>query len=130
VKLGGGTYEVACKPGQTGDGIRTKITVSGTKESAEATYDREVELAIGAGGLTGLGAASAKAGEKIEFKLENKTDGKRDLYLVDPAGKEVSEVEVAEGKTGEIIVKLDKPGRWTVKVEGGTADVEKPLTVR
>ncbi len=29
VDLGGGTYEIACKPGQTGDGIRTKITVSG-----------------------------------------------------------------------------------------------------
>lgn len=28
VKLGGGTYEVACKPGQKGDGIRQKITVS------------------------------------------------------------------------------------------------------
>ena len=26
VTLGGGTYEVACKPGQQGDGIRTKIT--------------------------------------------------------------------------------------------------------
>ena len=28
VDLGGGTYEIACKPGQTGDGIRTKVTVA------------------------------------------------------------------------------------------------------
>ena len=28
VKVGGGEYEVACKPGQTGKGIRTKITVT------------------------------------------------------------------------------------------------------
>jgi iron uptake system component EfeO len=29
VTLGGGAYEVACKPGQQGDGIRTKISVGG-----------------------------------------------------------------------------------------------------
>ncbi|HEU4675094.1 MAG TPA: cupredoxin domain-containing protein [Motilibacteraceae bacterium] len=27
-QLSAGTYELACKPGQSGDGIRTKITVS------------------------------------------------------------------------------------------------------
>ena len=30
VDLGAGSYEVACKPGQVGTGIRTPITVSGT----------------------------------------------------------------------------------------------------
>lgn len=29
VDLSAGTYEVACKPGQTGDGIRQQITVTG-----------------------------------------------------------------------------------------------------
>ena len=29
VDLSAGTYEVACKPGQTGDGIRQRITVTG-----------------------------------------------------------------------------------------------------
>ena len=29
VDLAAGTYEVACKPGQTGDGIRTTLTVTG-----------------------------------------------------------------------------------------------------
>lgn len=29
VDLAAGTYEVACKPGQTGDGIREEITVAG-----------------------------------------------------------------------------------------------------
>lgn len=28
VDLASGTYEIACKPGQTGDGIRTQITVT------------------------------------------------------------------------------------------------------
>ncbi len=29
-----GTYEIACKPGQTGDGIRTKVTVGGAQSTA------------------------------------------------------------------------------------------------
>lgn len=29
VKLGPGRYEIACKPGMTGDGIRTAVTVTG-----------------------------------------------------------------------------------------------------
>ena len=47
VDLAGGSYEVACKPGQTGDGIRTPITVSGDGPacaSEESAYDREIEL--------------------------------------------------------------------------------------
>ncbi|MER7757490.1 cupredoxin domain-containing protein [Kitasatospora sp. NPDC097643] len=34
VTLAAGSYEVACKPGQTGDGIRKKITVGGGASSA------------------------------------------------------------------------------------------------
>jgi uncharacterized cupredoxin-like copper-binding protein len=29
VELQAGKYEIACKPGQTGDGIRTRVTVTG-----------------------------------------------------------------------------------------------------
>ena len=74
--LAGGAYEIACKPGQTGAGIRTAITVSGGSAAAtgeaEAAYDREIELAVTATGVTGGDGLTAKAGEKIEFKLENK----------------------------------------------------------
>ncbi|MFG2822203.1 iron uptake system protein EfeO [Kitasatospora sp. NPDC048365] len=40
-----GTYEVACKPGQTGDGIRQKITVTG---GTEAKKDPRLESAVDA----------------------------------------------------------------------------------
>jgi uncharacterized cupredoxin-like copper-binding protein len=130
VDLGGGTYEVACKPGQTGDGIRQKITVSGAAaEEGEAKYDREIEMAVAASGLTGLDGANAKAGETIEFKLQNDTDGTRELEIVDPGGKVVAEVEVDKGTEGEVIVELADAGTWTVKVEGGPGEIETPLPV-
>jgi uncharacterized cupredoxin-like copper-binding protein len=131
VDLGGGTYEVACKPGQTGDGIRTKITVSGDAagEQSEAAYDREIEMTVAAAGLTGLDGADVKAGEAIEFKLQNDTDGTRELEVVDPSGAVVAQVEIGKGAEGEVIVELVKAGTWTVKVEGGTEEIATPLPV-
>jgi iron uptake system component EfeO len=131
VNLGGGTYEIACKPGQTGDGIRTKVTVSGESagEKGEPAYDREIEMTVAAAGLTGLEGADAKVGETIEFKLQNDTDGKRELEIVDPAGKVVAEFEVDKGAEGEVIVELAESGTWTVKVEGGATEIETPLPV-
>jgi iron uptake system component EfeO len=131
VDLDGGTYEIACKPGQSGDGIRTKITVSGAAAgtTSEAAYDREIELTVAATGLTGLDGANAKTGEKIEFKLQNDTDGTRELEVVDPSGAVVAQVEVGTGAEGEVIVELVQAGAWTVKVEGGTEEIETPLLV-
>jgi iron uptake system component EfeO len=131
VDLGAGTYEVACKPGQTGDGIRQKITVTGAaaEDEGEPEYDREIEMTVAASGLTGLDGANAKADEKIEFKLQNDTDGSRELEIVDPSGKVVAEVEVDKGAEGEVIVELAEAGTWTVKVEGGPDEIETPLPV-
>jgi iron uptake system component EfeO len=131
VDLGGGTYEIACKPGQTGDGIRTKVTVAGdaADDTGEPAYDREIEMTVAAAGLTGLEGAAAKAGEAIEFKLQNDTDGTRTLEIVDPSGAVAAEIDVAKGTEGEVIVELAKAGAWTVKVEGGAKDIETPLPV-
>ena len=131
VDLGGGTYEIACKPGQTGDGIRTKVTVTGDTagDTGEPAYDREIEMTVAAAGLTGLDGADAKSGETIEFKLQNDTDGTRELEIVDPRGKGVAEVGVDRGAEGEIIIELADAGTWTIKVEGGPAEIEHPLVV-
>jgi iron uptake system component EfeO len=132
-ELAGGTYELACKPGQKGDGIRQKVTVSGAKASAgaagESKYDREVELKVDASSITGLDGQTAKKGEKVEFKLENASEGTRTLEIVDPAGKSVAKVPVEKGKTGETIVELAETGGWTVKIEGGPADMETTVAV-
>ena len=45
VSLEPGTYEVACKPGQKGDGIRAKVTVTST---GEAVADPKADTAVAA----------------------------------------------------------------------------------
>ena len=77
VDLAGGSYEVACKPGQSGHGIRTPITVSGEGASSSAKsggYDREIELSTDGATITGLDGG-ATSGERIEFTLTNGADG-------------------------------------------------------
>ncbi|MGI8722012.1 MAG: cupredoxin domain-containing protein [Geodermatophilaceae bacterium] len=135
VDLASGRYEVACKPGQTGDGIRTQITVSGGDATAseesqsESGYDREIELATDGTAISGL-EGGAEAGERIEFKLTNNADGPRILEIKDPTGAVAAEVEVAVGETGETIVELDQAGAWQVIVEGdGVDDLVSELTV-
>lgn len=121
VDLSGGDYEVACKPGQRGDGIRTAITVagaSGDPADGEAAYDREIELATDGSKING-NLGTAKTGEKIEFKLKNGADTPLILELKDPVDKVAGETEAIEpGATGEIIAELTTAGTWKVIVEG------------
>lgn len=131
--LSAGSYEVACKPGQTGAGIRAALTVTGTaKESTPAArrYDRELEIEVTDTVFEPPAALTAKVGEKIEFKLENKGTKVRELEILDPTGAAVAEVEAEPGAVGEVIVELGRAGAWKVKVEGGgVAEREATLTV-
>ena len=134
VTLASGTYEVACKPGQQGDGIRRRITVTGGGGSSPASessegYDRELELTVDDSGLHGLDPATGTRGERIEVKLENETSGPRTLEVVAPDGDVAAEYYVAAGKHGEAVVELAERGAWTVKVEGGPSDIARTLTV-
>jgi iron uptake system component EfeO len=121
--LAAGSYEIACKPGQTGDGIRTPITVSGesTGEAGESGYDREIELSTDGATVTGLDGG-AETGERIEFTLTNGADGARTLELKKPDGSVAGEVEVEPAATGEVVIDLDVPGTWQVVVEGDGVD--------
>ncbi|HEY2948964.1 MAG TPA: hypothetical protein VGJ53_11290 [Micromonosporaceae bacterium] len=132
VTLPGGKYEIACKPGQTGDGIRTPISVAGATAAASAqpAYDREIEIEVTASEVEGADGLTAQTGEKVEFKLENKTAVKRELEIIDPTGKVVAEVETDPNGTAETVVALDASGSWTLKIEGpGVAEVETAFTV-
>jgi len=131
VDLAGGSYEVACKPGQSGDGIRTPITVSGegASSSEQSAYDREIELSTDGKTITGLDGG-ASSGERIEFTLTNGADGPRVLEVKNPDGGVAGEVDVEAGATGEVVVELDAPGTWQVIVEGdGLADLVAQLPV-
>jgi iron uptake system component EfeO len=134
VDLAEGTYEVACKPGQTGDGIRTEISVTGNGGGAaggsgDEGYDREIELSTDGATITGLDGG-AEIGERIEFKLANDADGPRTLEIKDPSGAVVAEVEVQPGSTAETIVELGAAGVWQVLVEGGAGDLVSELPVQ
>ena len=135
VDLGAGTYEIACKPGQTGDGIREPVTVTGSGggESAdEEGYDRELELTVDGTALTGLDPATAEKGERIEFKLENATDSTRTFEVLDPSGEEVARVRRAgrRGRGGDRGARperrLDAEGRG--RTVGDRADPHRRLT--
>jgi hypothetical protein len=131
VDLAAGSYEIACKPGQKGDGIRQRVTVTGDGGggSEDEAYDREIELVVDETGLSGLEPATADSGEKIEFKLQNDTDSTRTLEVVSPDGDVAAEFDVPASEEGEAVVELAEDGEWTVKVEGGGSDVGQTLTV-
>jgi iron uptake system component EfeO len=116
VNVGGGDYEVACKPGQKGAGIRTGIEVSGTASASEAAYDREAAVTATDFAFTGLAGFTAKVGEKVEFKLENKGGAQHNLVFFDAGGTEVGGVDTVEpGKDAEAVVAFEKAGTYTYR---------------
>ncbi|MDX6288199.1 MAG: hypothetical protein QOG53_3684 [Frankiales bacterium] len=122
VTLSSGDYELACKPGQQGDGIRTRLTVTGTaaapssSATTEAKFDREVEFKAEDYKFVGLETFTAKVGEKIEFKLENEGPHQHEFEVFGPDGQKVGEIPpVDSGATGEAIFELTKAGTYSYK---------------
>jgi uncharacterized cupredoxin-like copper-binding protein len=114
--LGAGTYIVACKPGQKGDGIRTTVTVTGAPSStAVQIADREVELTAKDNTFTGMAGFSAKVGETVEFKMRN-TDATslHEFEVVTPDGATLGEIaEIKPGETGEVLITFKAAGTYT-----------------
>jgi iron uptake system component EfeO len=130
VSLTPGDYQVACKPGMQGDGIRTDITVtgddSGAAEGSEGLYDRELEFAVGESGNVTLpeGGLTAVTGEKIEFKMQNDSPEEYYIKLLDPEGTELGEAEAAAGSEAEFIAEMTAAGDYTLQfyADGAEAD--------
>ena len=114
VELGAGTYEVACKPGQKGDGIRTEITVSGTA-TTEAAAGRTVAFEAFDHGYTGLDGLAVTKGETIEFAMTNTaTDEQHEFEVLGPDGNALGEIGPTDpGKTGTLVVTFENPGTYT-----------------
>ncbi|MBA2772525.1 MAG: hypothetical protein H0U36_00545, partial [Nocardioidaceae bacterium] len=127
VNLAAGDFEVAGKPGMTGDGIRAELEVPGdtAAQEDEALYDREVELEVEEDGALAPvpdDTANATVGEKIEFKLDNGTSTEHYLVLVDPAGGEVAKAEAAPNSEAEFVAELADEGDYTIKVYAEDAE--------
>jgi iron uptake system component EfeO len=134
VNLSAGDYEVACKPGMVGDGIRTPITVTGSgggSADAEASYDRELEFEVETDGTVKLPeVTTGTVGERIEFKLENDSGAEHYLELFSPDGEEVGEGEAHAGTDAEFVAELEAAGDYQVKVfEDGKEQDATTLTL-
>ncbi|MET8911446.1 hypothetical protein [Micromonospora sp. NPDC004551] len=133
--LATGLYEVACKPGRQGDGLRTRITVSDdgavASAAAETAYDREVAVELTADGITGAEGLIAEPGEKIALRVTNKATGARTVSVLDPKGKRAAEVKVEPNAKAEAIVALGGAGNWKLSVKGdGAPTVTRRFVVR
>jgi len=111
-----GTYELACKPGQTGRGIRTAIEVSGEGgESAKPSRQIAVE-AVDYSYAVPSSINGITAGETVEFELRNTGTHEHEFEVLDGDGRSVGEVgETQPGQTGEGDVTFSKPGTYTFR---------------
>ncbi len=132
-ELAPGTYEIACKPGQTGDGIRTVLTVTGAASqnpAATTAAIRAIELGINeADTLTGLKGQSAKVDEKIEFEVTNSAAAERVFEVKRPDGSVAGEIAIESGKSGDLTLDIDAPGTWSLIVEGGATETTADFSV-
>ncbi len=109
-----GTYEVACKPGQKGGGIRTKITVSGSGGRATPKPTQVVEVAAMDFSFDGLEGAKFKQGATVEIRLRNGAPvEKHELEVFAPDGDVLGEVGPTKpGATGRVVLTFNAPGEY------------------
>lgn len=130
VDLVSGDYEIACKPGQTGDGIRAGLEVRGASSAAAVVASREVVLDIDtADALAGVERIAPESGERLEFKVTNGASAMRVFEVKRPDGSVAGETEIAAGATGELYIDLTVDGDWLLIVEGGPVETEATLSV-
>lgn len=123
--LAAGTYEVACKPGQTGKGIRQEITVTGKGGQALANSG-EVEVNVNAVDYSfeGLDELDLRSGETVEFAMANKGSVEHEFEVFGPGGEVLGEVgPTAPGKEGKVVLTLSEAG--TYRYVCGIDDHEK-----
>ncbi|MFN8018805.1 MAG: cupredoxin domain-containing protein [Acidimicrobiales bacterium] len=124
VKLGKGTYEVACKPGQKGDGIRTDITVTGAA-LAKPKADRTVTFTAHDYGYDGLANLTVAEGETVKFTMTNTAeDVDHEFEVKGPDGKVIGEIGPTKpGKTGTVTLTFDQSGTidYVCGIEGHEA---------
>jgi plastocyanin len=121
--LAAGTYEVACKPGQKGDGIRTAITVTGSGGPTAKAADTEVQFKAKDYTYDGLAGFAPKAGQSVKFEMENEGSVEHEFEVFGPDGKVVGEIgPTAAGKDADVTLTLATAG--TYRYVCGIADHE------
>jgi uncharacterized cupredoxin-like copper-binding protein len=121
--LTAGSYEIACKPGQKGDGIRTHVHVTGEGGTAAKAPDLEAEVRAVDYAFSGLDGFAPKAGQTVKFELKNKGTMQHEFEVFGPDGTAVGEVGPTDkDDEGEVVLTFDKAG--TYRYVCGIADHE------
>jgi iron uptake system component EfeO len=122
--LAAGHYQVACKPGQKGDGIRTDVHVTGAGGPAAKAADREVGFEAKDFTYEGLDALAVKAGETVKFEMDNEGPAQHELEVLGPDGQAIGEIGPTDkGEDGEVTLTFAKAGTYTYRC--GIADHEQ-----
>ena len=115
VDLAAGDYQLGCKPGQKGNGIRADITVLGKGGAVQAgskAADRTVQLTAVDYSFD-LSDPGIKAGETIRFRMRNTGNKQHDLQMFGPDNKLLGAIDkIDPGQTGSATFTFDKPGTY------------------
>ena len=115
VDLAAGRYELGCKPGQTGDGIRAPITVTGDGGKVRAgaqPADREVKLTAVDYSFD-LADPKIKRGETILFEMKNSGDEPHEFEVFFPDDKVMGEIaETNAGADGTVTLTFEQAGTY------------------
>ena len=125
VEVGGGEYEVACKPGQLGDGIRAALHVTGPLD-ANQTEAIDAATARGVDGFSlevrltadrfapELADLVPVTGQTITFRVHNDAPDARSFAVLGPDGHTplVQSGELAAGAVAEVPVTFPAAGTY------------------
>jgi uncharacterized cupredoxin-like copper-binding protein len=111
--LTAGKYEIACKPGQTGKGIRQEITVSGAPAKAAPVADRTVTLDAVDYSFTGTDQIAVNTGQTIEFRMTNRGTVEHEFEVLKPDGDALGEIgPTTVGEEGNVTLTFVDSGSY------------------
>jgi iron uptake system component EfeO len=126
VNLKAGTYTLACKPGQVGDGIRQKITVTGAggkTGAAAAKADRTIDVDATEYTFAFDATPHVSKGEAIEFELANKGKERHEFEVLGPDGEAIGEIAaIKPTQTEDAVFEFKEAGTYTYQCLLKTAD--------
>ena len=126
VSLKAGTYTLSCKPGQTGEGFRQTITVTGSGGATGATTakaDRSLDVAATEYAFSFATPPTITKGEAIEFVLSNNGKERHEFEVLGPDGKAIGEIAGIKGeRTGSAVFVFKDAGTFTYRCMLTTRD--------
>ncbi len=122
--LSAGSYFLACKPGQAGDGIRTEIEVTGDGGATALVADRTIAVGATNYSFDLPQGATIEKGETITFTMKNDGTIEHEMEVFLPDGDALGEIGPTKaGETGSVTLTFDKAGtyRLVCGIEGHEA---------